>query len=356
MKKAPLLCFILLLFPFFAMAANEGQGGYLIPTTAAIPEGFQLVIQGPSADGYALQYRTADKVGVNTIATLFISERTGDEHYNYDQSVRNHFRIPINGATTVVEKIKDINYMGIQGVILHRVSYGRSSYELYLDDNGKLLRILTGDGIDYQFTPEKIEEILRGFVRQPSSIFNAPTGRKVSSVSVLPEEIPVDLRAQTELLNEISKAPLEDNSKISMWIIRHQSELMPLFLMDLSQKLLTENMNDAFEWYTIGVMRGRNDAGRCVYPSPASEMLGLTAMTTLQYARQNVDAFTAAGRKAVERPDLFNYNTPPQWICMDGFTRPATGIALKPQNEWPAIAEAVRSASRIKYQQTKPPE
>ncbi|MFY9287928.1 MAG: hypothetical protein WAO98_05445 [Alphaproteobacteria bacterium] len=350
--KYILRSFLVLFLSVISIVDAYASDNVLFPTTATIPQGFKLLFSGPSNGGYYLQYNG----GSDGLGRVMISEQLETKDYNYAKTLENYNLSIKNQGAIKTEKIKDINYQGMPGVLFHSVDTGRHSYRIFLKDNNKLFSFLVSDASDIKFTAEKAESLLNTFVRQAADKnIETPTGMPEKSAPPLPDKVSNDAKEQLALLKAIKESSSKENEKIATWIIQHQSELIPLYLLELSQRLLAKNMDEAFEWYTIGIMRGRYDAKRCVRPNPGSEALGLNAIATMQYIKLKIDAFAAAGQRTVERGDLFKYNAPIDWICDDFSFDSTKDVALKPQTEWPALAEEVRQQSRAKYKNAAKP-
>ena len=176
--------------------------------------------------------------------------------------------------------------------------------------------------------------------------------------STLPDTVPSDASAQNELFTRLRQAPTTDNEQIISWIKTHQLEVNPLFLLELSQRLLPKNPTEALEWYVIGAARARYDAQRCVDPSAEAGVMFLSsyAPETAQYAAQHIEAYAAAGSEAVERDDLFSSAASPQWICIHGMSSfTGEGGGIKAQGEWPAVADKIRAMYHEGYREVAKP-
>lgn len=364
MKNIILTSFVLLLFvPLLGHASNGLASDYMVPTPKAIPDGFFLFLYGPSKGGYNIQYNhSASKNGVRD-GVLIISELP----LSYDTTVKS-IKEEIARRPRQEDQIKDIAFHGLGG-ILH--DNGQGGYEILLNDDGKLLHISASNEIGGKiFTAENVEGMLQFFTRQPLNGFTPPSPAQNQSVDahptattptmpppsptqnqsadVLSDQIPMDIKGQYALYEKTKDIAANDNDRAITWTIRHQSELIPSFLLQLSDRLLARDPNQAFEWYIVGIIRGSYDTARCVQPNATGEILGIFAPQTMRYAKQNMEPFLAAGRKVLNRPDLFDYSAPPQWICA-GSINPTSTNVLKAEKEWPFIKERVLAESRLKY-------
>lgn len=162
----------------------------------------------------------------------------------------------------------------------------------------------------------------------------------------LPEPPPTQWTAQADLFGALAYIPPERNNEVIDWTRRHANKLSPGFLFDLSRRVLPDHPGEAMEWYTLATMRGLYDANRCLDNTAQRAVRGLARQASIvnRYGQNHPEEFAAAGKRVLERPDLFEHEVPADWICAQGLTGMggASAGTIAPAR-WPAIADGVRA-------------
>jgi uncharacterized delta-60 repeat protein len=113
------------------------------------------------------------------------------------------------------------------------------------------------------------------------------------------------------------------------------------------------------EWLAVGMARAQYDASRCVDKSARQGImfLGLIAPDVMTGIKEDRKAFSAAGRRALGRPDLYVDTVSPAWICSHGIKtismtlegkKVTEGDWLAPPTEWASLKSSV-SAELVRY-------
>jgi hypothetical protein len=162
---------------------------------------------------------------------------------------------------------------------------------------------------------------------------------------------------QLETYSVVTSRPMTDNDVIVPWLRENQSRLQPMFIFELSRRLLASDRDAALEWFVVADLRVVYDARRCSDPTVASDgavtrsLAKRLAEPVVMYIPENGRAYLAALRRAAARRDLFVYETSPSLICAHGITAYGTAPSLEQARrsdtvrapaEWPGIERKLR--------------
>lgn len=152
----------------------------------------------------------------------------------------------------------------------------------------------------------------------------------------------------------IHDKPLEENSTVIPLLRSNAKALTPPYLFELARRLWITDKSSAMEWFALGMARSRYDALRCVDKTSHQGILYLPAIAP--DVREGIEserkAFSEAGLKALNRPDLFVDSVSPMWICMHGMGMINSAIQgkqltekdwLRPSSEWDGIKQEVKN-------------
>jgi hypothetical protein len=158
-RSFSLLVVVLFFSSANAIAAEHPPVGYLVPAPDSIPDGLyqvQRLYPAYSDDRYGLEYR-----GPDNQASLAISETPGSLGVGFDKL--------LDGRKTAsgYVKIGDVERLGARGTLFKTSLAGISGYDLFLNDNGKVLRIEAQDGPKFHFTEEMVKMIVNRLTRHP---------------------------------------------------------------------------------------------------------------------------------------------------------------------------------------------
>lgn len=160
--------------------------------------------------------------------------------------------------------------------------------------------------------------------------------------------------------------PMSENETLVPQLIASANTLPPQYLYELSRRLWPTDKAAAMEWLAVGMARARYDAMRCTDKTARQGILFLPMIAdeVVKGTEQDRKAFGEAGKRALERPDLFVDAVSPMWICMHGMGVINAAIQgrklaetdwLAPASEWPALRENVRKdLARYFDEQGKP--
>lgn len=147
-----------------ATSTTQVNTGFLIPSATTPPQGFKLFTERVTDDGgYAVQYNIDD------VGRLIINEHLNSNEYsNYKSLVTN-----MDKLSTIpnqdINRVQDVHFQGLSGVLYQDTSYGKNSFTLYLQDNDKYLRIDTNDGRQFHFTSATVIGILKTLIRKSTT-------------------------------------------------------------------------------------------------------------------------------------------------------------------------------------------
>lgn len=159
------------LFIFSAHAQTAPPIGYLIPMPASIPselvQNKERLYSPCSKDSYVLEYT---KPGGQLL--LSITENAESPPLTYDAMLQGYEltirQFQAHPGNSTLEKVQDIERLGARGAMFYKVSYGAVSYDIVLDDEGRLFRIQAHDREDFHFSKAMITNIVSNLVRQES--------------------------------------------------------------------------------------------------------------------------------------------------------------------------------------------
>lgn len=148
--------------------------------------------------------------------------------------------------------------------------------------------------------------------------------------------------------------PMTENAVLVPQLIASVHTLPPQYLYELARRLWLTDRSKAMEWLVVGMARARYDALRCVDKSARQGIafLPLIAPDVMTGAKENRKAFSAAGRRALVRADLYADMVSPAWICSHGIRAISMALEGKKamQGDWvisPAEWESVKSAVNV---------
>jgi hypothetical protein len=162
------------------------------------------------------------------------------------------------------------------------------------------------------------------------------------------------LAAQARNFATLRKIPSMQNPVVVPWLMARAQELDPGFLYEIARRLWDMGRrNDAFEWFALAHVRARYDAARCVDKTAPQGIFALPQIAANVQAgmRQLPADFSAAGLRAIARPDAFSGTVSPWGICAHGMNAVMAGIEkksideaawLKPQGEWEKLRADVK--------------
>lgn len=170
----------------------------------------------------------------------------------------------------------------------------------------------------------------------------------------LPEPPPTAWTAQADLFGALAYIPAQRNHEVIAWTRRYADQLSPGFLFDLSRRVLQDDPDEALEWYSLAMMRGLYDSGRCLDATAQRAVRGLArqAAVVARYGQNHPEEFAAAGKRALARPDLFEHEVPADWVCAQGLTGMGGQSAgtIAPAR-WPTVADSVRGDFTRQFEQ-----
>jgi hypothetical protein len=153
--------------------------------------------------------------------------------------------------------------------------------------------------------------------------------------------------------NVLRNRPDSESPEIIANLVRDRNRLPPPYLYELARRLWGTDKNGALEWYAVGMIRARYDALRC-RDTTSHQGIGYLSMVA-QNVAQGIDAnraaFGEAGKRAIARPDLFDSEVAPMWICIHGIVAINSAMQKKPygpaeaytpEAEWPPLQEKLR--------------
>lgn len=179
------------------------------------------------------------------------------------------------------------------------------------------------------------------------------------------QAIDPDLAKQTQNFATLRQIPSAQNAVLVPWLIANSLGLPPPFLLETARRLWEmDRRNDAFEWYSLALLRTRYDAGRCADPTAQQIMLPPIAANVAGGIDQSRPAFGEAGLRALARTDAFSGTASPWWVCSQGMAAIKAGLEkqsieqsawLKPQSEWNGLrASITRESTAFFIEQGKP--
>lgn len=176
----------------------------------------------------------------------------------------------------------------------------------------------------------------------------------------------IDLEQQTALFKTVRSLPSSENARVIQWLKQNQKDLQPGFLYELSRRLFESDKREAMVWFTVARVRARYDGFRCADKTAAQGILYLPviAKPLPAYMREHRSEYRDAGLEALARPDLFESNVSPWWICSHGMNAVMDAIQnqeikepawLKPKSEWTQIrADLVAGMKQYLEEQSRP--
>jgi hypothetical protein len=165
----------------------------------------------------------------------------------------------------------------------------------------------------------------------------------------------VDFRSNNfvyDVMEVFQATPADQDAALVAWIQTRMDALPPVFLLELSRRLMKTSPPEALKWYGVAILRLGYDLDRC------TDRLGETVQWILMaynelpaYAHQHREAYVAAIREAVRWDQARSVQSSPAWLCtmgMSAFGPPAgngefAGVEvdslMKPPATWPAIRQ-----------------
>ena len=135
--------------------------GFLVPTPAAIPQGFRVAFESFSDVQYTVQYDAPDDGG-----RLLVSEHADAAGASYDRQVATLEHMRDNGHGVIPRKLRDFEFDGHAGTIYEMLNSSARNLVLLLDDGGRLLRVSAYDGRQSRFAPDDLIAMLARFRRR----------------------------------------------------------------------------------------------------------------------------------------------------------------------------------------------
>ncbi|MBF0163004.1 MAG: hypothetical protein HQM01_00650 [Magnetococcales bacterium] len=162
---------------------------------------------------------------------------------------------------------------------------------------------------------------------------------------------------------------MSENDVLIPELEEEANKIPPLYIVELSRRLWPTDKAKAMEWFVVGMARAEYDALRCRDKS-ARQGVGLLPAFAHEVAsgsRQNRQAFSDAGRRALQRADLYVDEISPMWICKQGAgmidaalneKRLSEGELVLPASEWAPLREGVskKIEKHLKEQEKLPDE
>lgn len=165
------------------------------------------------------------------------------------------------------------------------------------------------------------------------------------------QTIDPDLARQAQNFATLRQIPSAQNAILVPWLIANSLGLPPPFLLETARRLWEmDRRNDAFEWYSLALLRTRYDSGRCADPTAQQIMLPPIAAKVAGGIDQSRPVFGEAGLRALARTDAFSSTASPWWACSQGMAAIKAGLEkqsieqsawLKPQSEWDTLRATI---------------
>ncbi|GAB0056121.1 hypothetical protein SIID45300_00425 [Candidatus Magnetaquicoccaceae bacterium FCR-1] len=167
----------------------------------------------------------------------------------------------------------------------------------------------------------------------------------------------ISLSGQQEKTNNdpffiLHNRPMSENGVLIPRLEADANTLPPLYIVELSRRLWPTDKSKAMEWFVVGMARAEYDALRCRDKS-ARQGVGLLPAFAHEVAsgsRQNRKVFSEAGRRALQRADLYVDEISPMWVCKQGAglidaalndKRVSEGELIRSASEWAPLREEV---------------
>lgn len=151
--------------PNAALGSTEIPKGYLVPRPNSIPPGLYPYPDPGASDsfeGYSISYTATDHT-----SRLTVSENVETAAYNYDSIIQNYQKAEqYVRKNKLMEKQRDLQYMGLRGELFRTKIGGVMGYDCYLKDGDKLFRIVAQDGPVFQFSEGMVIDVVNGLERQ----------------------------------------------------------------------------------------------------------------------------------------------------------------------------------------------
>lgn len=149
--------------------------------------------------------------------------------------------------------------------------------------------------------------------------------------------------------------PVAENAVLIPQIIASANAIPPQYLYELARRLWPTDRRGAMEWLAVGMARARYDASRCVDKSAKQGIafLDLIAPDVMSGIKEDRKAFSQAGRRALDRGDLYADAVSPAWICSHGIKTISMALQgqkatesdwLTPPGDWASLKSGVSAA------------
>lgn len=170
----------------------------------------------------------------------------------------------------------------------------------------------------------------------------------------LPDPVPLHWQDQARLFGDLAYIPPARSGEVVAWERANADRLSPGFQFDLARRLLESDPAEALEWYAVAMMRGMYDAGRCVDTTAQRALRGLARQAALvaRYGQTHPAEFGAAGKRALNRPDLFGHKVSADWVCAQGLSgMGGQSAGTTPPSTWPAVEARIREDFTRQFEQ-----
>lgn len=175
-----------------------------------------------------------------------------------------------------------------------------------------------------------------------------PNIRSLGNVAIPPASAPIG----GDPFSLLHASPVAESHIWIPQLLARVNKVPPQYIYELARRLWATDKPSAMEWLAVGMARARFDSLRCVDKSAGQGIafLSLIAPDVMTGIKENRKAFSAAGKRALSRSDLYAEAVSPMWICSHGIKNIAASLEgkitsesdwLKPPTEWASLKREV---------------